>query len=175
VKATDIADLNESVTNFKSYLAKPRQTIAEKKAYREMAIINVDDMETEIAKITRAMGTYKKSNRLLYEIYDATNIIDDLGVGKSSSNGNVTSGKVDANSTVKALTLNQFDASLAITLSAKGADLIFSVQKGGVTVGNKLLVTNGTSVKTTLGALADEGDELVVINNNNAVGNWSVS
>jgi hypothetical protein len=140
-----------------------------------MAIINVDDMEAEIAKVTRAMGTYKKSNRLLYEIYEATNTIDDLGVGKSTSSGKVSSGQIDANSTKSVISFPQFNPAEAITFSAKGGDLVFSVLKGGVTVGNKLLVIDGTNIKTTLGALNDDGEEIVAINNNGMVVNWSIS
>lgn len=174
VSSNDISDLTKSINEFTSYLAKPRQAIAVKKAYREMAILNVKEIDDEIEKIARAMGTYKKSNRLLYEIFEATNTIDDLGVGKSSSEGKETKGTIDANSTEKILTLTLFDVSNAISLSANGGDLVFSVQKGGVPIGNKLLVINGTKVKTTLGALATSGDEIVVTNNNNFVVSWTI-
>jgi hypothetical protein len=175
VVADDITELQTLATNFKSKIATPLEKRAEAVAYGKLVDRNLAAVKQTLEKIRRKMKTYRKTNRLLFDMFEAVDVTDDYGQGGSSSN--TISGTVGMGETKQAIPLDTYTATQAITLNNKGTvALIFIAYLQGTAVGTSITVAPGISIKTRLGTLASNADAIFVQNTNTTVvGSYSVS
>jgi hypothetical protein len=175
VSADDITELETLASSFKAKIATPLAKRAEAAAYGKLVDRNIAAVKQTLEKIRRKMKTYRKTNRLLFDMFEAVDVTDNYGQG--GSGGNTISGTVAAGETKQAIPVDPYIATQAITLNNKGTvALLFTAYLQGVAMGTPLTVAAGTSTKTTLGTLANNANAIFVQNTNTTVaGSYSVS
>jgi len=173
VSAADITDHNTNITNFETDIATPITRKAERTAWGKQVDRDITAVNDTLEKIRRKMRTYRKTNRLLFETFQATDTVDDFGHG--GTKGNV-SGSVNFSSTVLAATIT-YAAEAPVTLQNTGATaLSFQMYKSGAPIGTAVAVAAGTTVTTTMGNMAPDGDSIYVTNNSTAgTGSYNVT
>ncbi|MFP5042307.1 hypothetical protein [Parasediminibacterium sp. JCM 36343] len=173
VSAADITDLSGNITSFEAIIAKPLQSKAETQAYGKMVELNLDDLDDILDKIRQDMRSYRKTNRLLFETFEATDVLDVYGKGSSTS---VYSGSLNAGES-KAVTTFVYASSTPVTLESTSKQAVdFQLYKKGVAVGTAFTVQGNTAATTTLGNIAADGDALFVKNNSTTGGaSWKVT
>ena len=172
VSAADITDLNTDIGDFSDVIATPLEKRAESVAYGKLVDRDLVAVNQVLDKVRRKMRTYRKTNRLLFDMFTATDTIDDFGHGKT---GSTISGSVGVGET-KQVVLITYDAAAGITMQNTGVVLLdFSLYLAGTAQGTPISVAAGTTVTTTMGALATDGNELRVHNGAATAGTFKVT
>jgi hypothetical protein len=175
VVADDITELQTLSTSFKAKIATPLEKRAEAAAYGKLVDRNLAAVKQTLEKIRRKMKTYRKTNRLLFDMFEAVDVTDDYGHGASGSN--TTSGTVSIGETKLAMPITNYSADLPIKFTNKGpVSLVFTAHLQSTVVGTPITVLAGSSTATTLGAIATNLDNIYVQNTSTTmVGSYSIS
>lgn len=174
VSAADLTELSSTSKDFDEQIGAPLEKRAESVAYGKLVDRDLSAVEETLDKIRRKMSTYRKTNRLLFDMFTEVDKIDDFGHGGKSSD---ISGSVNAGETkVVASPIYPYNAGANITLQNTGTvPLTFTVYLGGTPQGTGVTVNAGTTLTTTWGALAASGDALMVTNSNGVPGSYKVA
>lgn len=173
VSAADITAHNTNITNFETDIATPITRKAERTAWGKQVDRDITAVNDTLEKIRRKMRTYRKTNRLLFETFAATDTIDDFGHGGS---GGTVSGTVNFSSTVLAANIS-YNGSAAVTLQNTGATpLNFQMYKSGAPIGTAITVAAANTAPSTMGKMAPDGDSIYVINNSTtSTGSYTIT
>lgn len=173
VSADDIAAHSANTTAFEADIATPVTRKAERTAWGKQVDRDIDAVNQILEKIRRKMRTYRKTNRLLFDTFTATDTIDDLGHGGSSGS---VSGTVNISTTTLAANIT-YGADDVVTLQNTGAaPLSFQMHQTGTPIGTAINVAAGTTITTTMGNFASGGDSIYVTNaSTNATGSYTIT
>ncbi len=174
VTTAAITELQTLTTNFKNKIAIPLEKRAEAAAYGKLVDRNISAINQTLDKIRRKLNTYRKTNRLLYDMFEAVDVLDSFGQGGSASN--TISGTIGAGETKQAIPITAFAATTPVKLLNKGTTtLAFIAYLNGVANGTLVTVPAGATVQTNLGALANNADAIYVQNTGTLLGSWGIT
>lgn len=159
ISVEDIETLGKLIGNYETALPLPQQTKGESVAWGKQVDRDLAEADKILVRIRRKMSTYRTTNILLFDGFQAVDSVDDTGSHKSKER------TISAGKTESALTLSSFSASAPIGLQNTGSKALrFALYEKGKASGDPVTVNGGTSLSTTLGNLGSSGDELMVIN-----------
>lgn len=172
VTATEIAELQTNTNAYRLVIAAPAFDRSTKVAYGKLVDRDLTDIDDILNRIRIKMRTYRKTNRLLYDTFVATDTVDDTG----SHNSAVFNGIVPPSTSAK-ITAITFSAGNQIKFeNLAQTSLIFTIFKYGSPIGSDLTVAANATTTITMGAMASDGDELHVKNTSNSLtGTYKVS
>lgn len=171
VTAGNITELQNTTDDYRRNIAGPGLARGTKVAYGKLVDRDLDNIDDILDKIRRKMRTYRFTNRLLYDTFVAIDKIDDTGAHHSGVSGTANPGE-----TKLVTNIDPFDTATTIKLQNKGTKALeFAVHKSGAATGSAISVAGGSTLNTTLGAFASEGDSLYVHNTTDTIGSWTVT